>query len=150
MGRDDTRTAGAPQSVSGTLRAPRIEGLTASGSVHPRRRTGRRFATRSVAGGPPVVETLTAAVCRRSVSRASLEPQLCPGEVGRESLRRSNRKRKALEVARIRRETLDPVLRDEDRVRVPEPGESGEVNARLDREDHARGDQCLVPDVEER
>lgn len=150
MGRDDTRTAGAPQSAGSSPRLPRIEGPIAVRAIGSQRRTGRRFATRSVAGGPPVVETLAATVCRQSVSRASLGSQACPARVRRGFFWRSSRNREALEVARIRRETLDPVPRDEDRVRMPEPCESREVNARLNREDHTGLDDRIVPDVEER
>ena len=44
---------------------------------------------------------------------------------------------------------VDPVLGEDDRVGVAEAADVGLVEPRLDREDHARLDGCVVADVEE-
>src|ERR671918_3001736 len=56
----------------------------------------------------------------------------------------------ALEVARVVRQDLDPVLGYEHRVRVAEAAVLGRVQAGLDGEDHPRPDLRRVSGVEER
>jgi MFS family permease len=62
----------------------------------------------------------------------------------------SDRDREALDVGRVVREQVDPILGDDDGVRVTEASDRGLVQPRLDREDHARLEDRGVSDVEER
>src|SRR4051794_33729047 len=61
----------------------------------------------------------------------------------------SRRDDQAVEVARVVGGQLAAVVGDDDRVGVAEAAEAGDVEARLDREDHARREDCLVVEVDE-
>src|SRR5690606_5775549 len=62
----------------------------------------------------------------------------------------SSRDDQVLQLPRVGGEHLDAGVRDEHRVRVPEPAEARDVDPRLDRQHHARLEHRVVADVQER
>src|SRR5499427_6527803 len=55
----------------------------------------------------------------------------------------------ALEVARVLRHQLDPIVSDPNRVRVTESAQTGHIDAGLHAEDHARRHHPVIADVQE-